>query len=51
MKSTKTIIIAIVAIVVVVGVALMVTGSLNTTKNLDEQEIQLVAAASLKKCL
>lgn len=48
MKSTKTIIIAIVAIVVVVGVALMVTGSLNTTKNLDEQEIQLVAAASLK---
>ncbi|AMK15619.1 molybdate ABC transporter substrate-binding protein [Methanobrevibacter olleyae] len=49
MKSNKKIIIAAIAILVVVGVGLWATGSLETTStNLDGQEINLAAAASLK---
>ncbi|MDO5823081.1 molybdate ABC transporter substrate-binding protein [Methanobrevibacter sp.] len=48
MKSMKTLVIAIIAVVVVIGVGLWATGSLDTNQDLGNQEIQLAAAASLK---
>ncbi len=49
MKSMKTLVIAVIAIIVIVAAALYATGSLGTsTGDLNGQEVQLAAAASLK---